>query len=590
MTMTLGNRLMAGLQRLGRSLMLPIAVLPIAGLLLRLGQPDLLDIAFIAGAGEAIFANLALIFAIGLAVGFADDGNGAAGLAGVIGYLVLDAVLTALNPEIDMGVLAGIIIGSVAGLLYNRYKAIRLPDYLAFFGGRRFVPIATGLAAVALGVVFGLAWPPVQHGIDALGRWLIDAGELGLFVYGTLNRLLIVTGLHHVLNSLVWFVFGSFEAASGTLASGDLNRFFAGDPTAGSFMAGFFPVMMFGLPAAALAMYHAAPRGRRAQVGGLLLSLALTAFLTGVTEPIEFTFMFLAPLLYGLHALLTGISMALMHWLDVKLGFTFSAGAFDFALSYGLSTNGWLMLPVGLAYFALYYTVFRWAIARFDLPTPGREPETVAPRSGNEPCGERGPAFVAALGGAANLVSVGACTTRLRLVLNDPARLDEAALKALGSRGLLRLQGGGVQVILGPIADGVADEIRQALSQGDRGPIAASSHDPVADEIRGALAAQGTTPQGAPATPQGRAAVPAEAIDAAARGDWLHALGGEANVSEAAAVATTRLRLALRDATVLDEAALTRLGAHGVQRLEHGVVHVLLGRHAATVARGLQNG
>lgn len=590
MIMTLGNRLMAGLQRLGRSLMLPIAVLPIAGLLLRLGQPDLLDIAFIAGAGEAIFANLALIFAIGLAVGFADDGNGAAGLAGVIGYLVLDAVLTALNPEIDMGVLAGIIIGSVAGLLYNRYKAIRLPDYLAFFGGRRFVPIATGLAAVALGVVFGLAWPPVQHGIDALGRWLIDAGELGLFVYGALNRLLIVTGLHHVLNSLVWFVFGSFEAASGTLASGDLNRFFAGDPTAGSFMTGFFPVMMFGLPAAALAMYHAAPRGRRAQVGGLLLSLALTAFLTGVTEPIEFTFMFLAPLLYGLHALLTGISMALMHWLDVKLGFTFSAGAFDFALSYGLSTNGWLMLPVGLAYFALYYTVFRWTIVRFDLPTPGREPETVAPRSGNEPSGERGPAFVAALGGAANLASVGACTTRLRLVLNDPARLDEAALKALGSRGLLRLQGGGVQVILGPIADGVADEIRQALSQGDRGPIAASSHDPVADEIRGTMAAQGTMPQGAPTAPQGRAAEPAEAIDAAARGDWLHALGGEANIREAAAVATTRLRLALRDATVLDEAALTRLGAHGVQRLEHGVVHVLLGRHADTVARGLQNG
>ncbi|MCH4562635.1 N-acetylglucosamine-specific PTS transporter subunit IIBC [Halomonas sp. EGI 63088] len=576
MTMTLGNRLMAGLQRLGRSLMLPIAVLPIAGLLLRLGQPDLLDIAFIAGAGEAIFANLALIFAIGLAVGFADDANGAAGLAGVIGYLVLDAVLTALNPEIDMGVLAGIIIGSVAGLLYNRYKAIRLPDYLAFFGGRRFVPIATGLAAVALGVVFGLAWPPVQHGIDSLGRWLIDAGELGLFVYGTLNRLLIVTGLHHVLNSLVWFVFGSFEAASGTLASGDLNRFFAGDPTAGSFMAGFFPVMMFGLPAAALAMYHAAPKGRRAQVGGLLLSLALTAFLTGVTEPIEFTFMFLAPLLYGLHALLTGASMALMHWLDVKLGFTFSAGAFDFALSYGLSTNGWLMLPVGLAYFALYYTVFRWAIARFDLPTPGREPETESPSSGvTTATGERGPAFVAALGGAANLASVGACTTRLRLVLEDPARIDEAALKALGSRGLLRLQGGGVQVILGPIADGVADEIRQALSQGDRGPIAA----------------QGTTPgEGEAVEQQGRAEEPAEAVDAAACGDWLHALGGEANVREVAAVAATRLRLALRDAAALDEAALARLGAQGVQRLEGDVVHVLLGRHAAAVARGLQNG
>ncbi|WP_355661512.1 N-acetylglucosamine-specific PTS transporter subunit IIBC [Halomonas salifodinae] len=563
-TLTLGSRLMGGLQRLGRSLMLPIAVLPIAGLLLRLGQPDLLDIAFIASAGEAIFANLALIFAIGLAVGFADDNNGAAGLAGVIGYLVLDAVLTALNPEINMGVLAGIIIGCVAGLLYNRYKAIALPEYLAFFGGRRFVPIATGLAAVALGVAFGVIWPPIQHGIDALGQWLIDAGELGLFVYGVLNRLLIVTGLHHVLNSLVWFVFGSFEAASGVVASGDLNRFFAGDPAAGRFMAGFFPVMMFGLPAAALAMYHAAPKGRRAQVGGLLLSLALTAFLTGVTEPIEFTFMFLAPLLYGLHAVLTGVSMALLHWLDVKLGFTFSAGAFDFALSYGLSTNGWLMLPVGLAYFALYYTVFRWAIVRFDLPTPGREPETAAPAA-TQASGERGPAFVAALGGAGNLTSVGACTTRLRLVLENPEAIDEAALKALGSRGILRLQGGGLQVILGPIADGVADEIRAAM------------------------AAQGTAPAVA-ATPEDGEAPQSHdipAIDPQARQAWHRALGGEANLRSATAVAATRLRLELADTQALDEAALADLGAQAVQRLEQGVIHVLLGERATAVARGL---
>ncbi|GGX91615.1 N-acetyl-D-glucosamine phosphotransferase system transporter [Litchfieldella qijiaojingensis] len=563
MTTAIGSRIMAGLQKLGRSLMLPIAVLPVAGLLLRLGQPDLLDIAFIASAGDAIFANLGLIFAIGLAVGFADDSNGAAGLAGVIGYLVLDAVLTTLNPEIDMGVLAGIIIGSVAGLLYNRYKGIQLPEYLAFFGGRRFVPIATGLAAVLLGMAFGVLWPSVQHGIDALGQWLIDAGELGLFVYGVLNRLLIVTGLHHVLNSLVWFVFGSFEAASGAVANGDLNRFFAGDPSAGSFMAGFFPVMMFGLPAAALAMYHAAPRDRRAQVGGLLLSLALTAFLTGVTEPIEFTFMFLAPLLYGLHAILTGISMALMHWLDVKLGFTFSAGAFDYALSYGLSTNGWLMIPVGLAYFALYYSVFRWAIARFDLPTPGREPETAGAQAAPEAAGERGPAFVGALGGAANLASVGACTTRLRLVLEDVSAIDEAALKRLGARGVLRLQGGGLQVILGPIADSVADEIRAALKT---------------------WGATLSTPKAANERQTGDV----EPIDTVARGDWQRALGGEANVREAAVVAMTRLRLRLADSTGLDEDALKRLGAHGVQRLEEGVVHVLLGERAAAVASGLR--
>ncbi|UYG05173.1 N-acetylglucosamine-specific PTS transporter subunit IIBC [Halomonas sp. LR3S48] len=565
-TTDLGSWTMAGLQKLGRSLMLPIAVLPIAGLLLRLGQPDLLDIAFVASAGEAIFANLALIFAIGLAIGFADDSNGAAGLAGVVGYLVLDAVLMSLNPDIDMGVLSGIIIGSVAGLLYNRYKAIRLPEYLAFFGGRRFVPIATGLVAVLLGVVFGLIWPPVQQGIDTLGQWLIDAGELGLFVYGTLNRLLIVTGLHHVLNSLVWFVFGSFEAASGTLASGDLNRFFAGDPTAGSFMTGFFPVMMFGLPAAALAMYHAAPKGRRAQVGGLLLSLALTAFLTGVTEPIEFTFMFLAPLLYLLHALLTGISMALMHWLDVKLGFTFSAGAFDFALSYGLSNNGWMLLPVGLAYFAIYYGVFRWAIARFGLVTPGREPETATPSaSGPSAAGERGPAFVTALGGAGNLSSVGACTTRLRLVLDDPEAIDEEALKRLGARGVMRLRGGGVQVILGPIADGVADEIRAAAARSG-GEVSEAGMTEASSE---------------PAEPTG-ARLSAEQ---AAR--WLAALGGEANLLGFEAQARTRLRVELADGNRLDEALLERLGCRGTQALDDNVWHLVVGTQAAAVANAL---
>ncbi|UYG06471.1 N-acetylglucosamine-specific PTS transporter subunit IIBC [Halomonas sp. M4R1S46] len=562
MSTTLGSRLMAGLQHLGRSLMLPIAVLPVAGLLLRLGQPDLLDVPFIAEAGNAIFANLALIFAIGVAVGFADDNNGAAGLAGVIGYLVLEAVLASLNPEIDMGVLAGIIIGSVAGLLYNRYKAIALPDYLAFFGGRRFVPIATGLAAVMLGVVFGLAWPPVQQGIDALGQWLIDAGELGLFVYGALNRLLIVTGLHHVLNSLVWFVFGSFEGASG-----DLNRFFAGDPTAGSFMTGFFPVMMFGLPAAALAMYHAAPRGRRASVGGLLLSLALTAFLTGVTEPIEFTFMFLAPLLYLLHALLTGVSMALMHWLDVKLGFTFSAGAFDYALSYGLSTHGWRMIPVGLAYAVVYYGLFRWAITRFDLPTPGREPASEAAEATPQPSGERGPAFVAALGGAANLASVGACTTRLRLVLEDATVIDEPALKALGARGILRLSGGGLQVILGPIADGVADEIRAAVT------------------AEGVTEPSDASPGDAAETAVGAEPVPVP--DAERVGRWLEALGGADNLRRLEALAHSRLRVELADEARLDGAALAALGCQGIQELGRGVHHLVVGPQAGALAAGL---
>ncbi|WP_289105266.1 N-acetylglucosamine-specific PTS transporter subunit IIBC [uncultured Halomonas sp.] len=562
MTTSFGSRLMAALQLLGRSLMLPIAVLPVAGLLLRLGQPDLLDIAFVASAGQAIFANLALIFAIGLAVGFADDSNGAAGLAGGIGYLVLDAVLQSLNPEIDMGVLAGIIMGTVAGLLYNRFKAIKLPDYLAFFGGRRFVPIATGLAGVVLGIAFGWGWPPIQHAIDTLGHWLIDAGAFGKFVYGALNRLLIVTGLHHVLNSFVWFVFGSFGDATG-----DLNRFFAGDPAAGGFMAGFFPVMMFGLPAAALAMYHTADKGRRAQVGGLLMSLALTAFLTGVTEPIEFTFMFLAPLLYAFHALMTGLSMAIMQWLDVKLGFTFSAGAFDYALSYGLSTNGWLMLPVGLAIGSVYYVLFRWAIVRFDLPTPGREPMDEGVKVQAEDLGERGPAFVTALGGAANLEAVGACTTRLRLVLKEPEQIDEPALKALGSRGIMRLGGGGIQVILGPIADSVSDEIRAAMAAEGQTPPVGADPAPIATGVPKVVSAKSLND---------------EQIDA-----WTKALGGSDNVRALEARAATRLRLEVGSDGALDEQALAQLGCHGVMRVADGVWHLVVGKDAEALAGGL---
>ncbi|OHV12865.1 N-acetylglucosamine-specific PTS transporter subunit IIBC [Kushneria phosphatilytica] len=566
--MSLSQRLnpMGALQLLGRSLMLPIAVLPIAGLLLRLGQPDLLDISFIAEAGKAIFDNLALIFAIGVAVGVADDNNGAAGLAGMVGYLVMTAVLGAIDPDINMGVLAGIISGCIAGLWYNRCKNIRLPDYLAFFAGRRFIPIVTGLTALGLGWIFGWIWPPIQHGIDQLGQWMIGSGSIGLFVYGLLNRLLIVTGLHHVLNSLVWFVFGHYEGATG-----DLNRFFAGDPDAGRFMAGFFPVMMFGLPAAALAMYHAARRDQRARVGGMLLSLALTAFLTGITEPIEFTFMFLAPVLYAIHAVLTGLSMVIMGLLNVKLGFTFSAGAFDYALSYGLSTNGWMLIPVGALYALLYYMIFRWAIIRFDLKTPGREEEAAAQSiAGSEAsAGERGPAFVTALGGASNLASVGACTTRLRLVLHDSNRIDEPTLKQLGSRGIMRLGEGHLQVVLGPIADGVADEMRQALAR--------AGHEPDAPAVQ------------QPGDPGEQAGQQADLppLDDETRERWMTALGGQQNLRSVVAVALTRLRLEVTDDQHLDHDALATLGVRGEQVLGSGRLHLIVGDQAARLAAGL---
>src|SRR5690606_5082808 len=256
-----------------------------------------------------------------------------------------------------LGVPIGILCGILSGVLFNRYADIRLPEFLAFFGGRRFVPIVSGAAGLALGFLFGEFWQETESAMDHASRAIVGAGEVGLFLYGALNRLLIVTGLHHLLNNVAWFVIGDFEGTTG-----DLRRFFAGDPTAGGFMAGFFPVMMFGMPAACLAMYRAALPVRRKEVAGLYFSMALTSALTGITEPIEFTFIFLAPLLYLVHAVLTGLSMVVMDLLEVKLGFGFSAGLIDYVLNYGIATNPLLLLPVGLAYFAIYYFTFSFVI------------------------------------------------------------------------------------------------------------------------------------------------------------------------------------------------------------------------------------
>lgn len=556
--------ILEALQPLGRALMLPIAVLPVAGLLLRLGQPDLLDIAFLSAAGDALFSHLGLLFAIGVATGYARDGNGAACLAGIVCFLVATEaakVLLIVPGDVTQGMDAatteiataawkakaiarldvpiGILSGLVGGIFYNRFSGIKLPEYLAFFGGRRFVPIVSGVAGLVLAVIVGTSFQALSIGIDTMGHGIANAGGVGLFLFGLFNRLLLVTGLHHILNNVFWFVLGDFEGANG-----DLRRFFAGDPTAGSFMAGFFPVMMFGLPAACLAMYRTALPERRKAVGGMLFSLALTSMLTGVTEPIEFSFMFLAPVLYAVHAVLTGLSMALMDVLGVKLGFGFSAGFFDYALNYGKSTQPLMLIPVGLVYFALYYGIFSFVIRRFDLKTPGREPEVpgataIAPVAASG----RGAAFAQALGGAANLREVGACTTRLRLIVADQAKVDEPTLKALGARGVIRPSDKAVQVVLGPIADVVAVEIRDALAM----PIALAP-------TEGAVA---------------------EAGDARLAPALVAALGGAANVC-AVSVHGNRIRVELAENGGAEQAALAALGVRAVALPAEGVAHLVV--------------
>lgn len=468
-----------GLVQLGKALMLPIAVLPVAGLLLRLGQPDLLNIACLASAGNAVFSNLPIIFALGVATSFAREHHGAAALAAFVGYVIQTAAFKALDPAGDMGVLGGIIAGVLAGALYNRYHDIKLPPYLAFFGGRRFVPIITGAACLLVAVLAYFIWPFAGRLIGAFGNWTISSGNIGLFCYGVANRLLIPLGLHHILNNLVWFQFGDFATLQNgvqTVVHGDLTRFFAADPTAGAFMAGFFPIMMFGLPAACLAMLTTAKTTAKKATAGLLLSIALTSFLTGITEPIEFSFMFLAFPLYILHAVLTGLSMVVMNVLQVKLGFTFSAGLFDYLLSYGLGHNGLYLLPVGLAYGALYYALFVWVIKKWNLPTPGRE-ESAAPLPaaalGTAPQAQtaapqplsRAAKYIAALGGKANIKTLDSCATRLRLEVFNSDLVDTAALKQLGARGVVKAAGGMVQVVIGPDVELISAEILHHLQQ-----------------------------------------------------------------------------------------------------------------------------
>ncbi|AMO57606.1 PTS N-acetyl-D-glucosamine transporter [Endozoicomonas montiporae] len=453
------------LQRLGKALMLPIATLPIAALLLRIGQPDLLDIAFMAEAGNAIFSHLPLLFAMGIAAGLSEDDAGSAVLAGAVGYFVLTAAAKTINTNIDMSFFGGIIAGVIAGHSYNRFHTVQLPQYLAFFGGKRLVPIMTGLIALVMSVVAGFVWPAIQSGIDAFATGVADSGSLGEFIYGVLNRALIPVGLHHVVNSVFWFGLGEYTDAAGHIVHGDLPRFFAGDPTAGVFMAGFYPVMMFGLPAAALAMYLAAPRKNRAKVGGLLFSVGLTAFLTGVTEPLEFLFVFQAPGLYVVHAVLTGLLLVVTNWFGVLHGFGFSAGAFDMVLNWGLATKPVTLVIIGLAFAVIYFCTFYFAIRVFNLKTPGRDEEDVEQGADRE-ISESGRArqFIELLGGKDNFDSVSACITRLRLTLVDRDKIDEPGLKAMGAKGVVKLGANNLQVILGPQAEIIAGEIRQELA------------------------------------------------------------------------------------------------------------------------------
>jgi glucose PTS system EIICB or EIICBA component len=578
-------------QKVGKSLMLPVAVLPVAGLLLGLGATDFhgyvpaIVLALMKNAGDVIFGNLPLIFAIGVALGFTEN-DGVSGIAATIGYLVMTATLGVIAkaegivpdtimgiPSIQTGVFGGILAGGLAAWMFNRYYRITLPPYLGFFGGKRFVPIVTAIGAIVLGGILSVVWPPIGGVIKAFSQWAaVSDPRTAATLYGFVERLLIPFGLHHIWNVPFFFEAGSFlDPTTGKVVHGDIGRFFAGDPTAG-ILSGAFLFKMFGLPAAAIAIWHCAKPEKKVAVGGIMVSAALTSFLTGITEPIEFAFLFVAPILYFIHACLAASAQFVANTLNMHMGFTFSQGAIDF-LMFNLignkATHAWYVFILGPIYAVIYYSVFRFVITRFNLKTPGREDDTVeAATVSTAGTGGRSRELVLAFGGRSNIQSLDACITRLRVSVKNPALVDDGKLKALGAAGVLRV-GNGVQAIFGTSSENMKTDLQEYLkTAGSEADLAPG----------GTQVAEAAAPIAAPA-----AAAPGSTQKA--RADKIRAaLGGTANIKKLEALAATRLRVLLSDASRLDAAALKEAGVPATQSLSNGELDLIVGLEAEHLA------
>ncbi|WP_338505277.1 PTS glucose transporter subunit IIBC [Erwinia aphidicola] len=460
----------ANLQKVGKSLMLPVSVLPIAGILLGVGSANFSWLPLVvshvmAEAGGSVFANMPLIFAIGVALGFTNN-DGVSALAAVVAYGIMVKTMAVVAPLVlhlpaeeiaakhlaDTGVLGGIIAGSIAAYMFNRFYRIKLPEYLGFFAGKRFVPIISGFTAIFLGVILSFIWPPVGTAIQTFSQWAAYQNPVVAFgIYGVVERSLVPFGLHHIWNVPFQMQIGEYTNAAGQVFHGDIPRYMAGDPTAGMLSGGFL-FKMYGLPAAAIAIWHSAKPENRAKVGGIMISAALTSFLTGITEPIEFSFMFVAPILYAIHAILAGLAFPIAILLGMRDGTSFSHGLIDFIVLSGNSSRIWLFPIVGV----VYYTVFRVLIVKLNLKTPGRE-DTASEQSTSS-ASEMAGNLVAAFGGKENITNLDACITRLRVSVADVAKVDQAGLKKLGAAGVV-VAGSGVQAIFGTKSDNLKTEM-----------------------------------------------------------------------------------------------------------------------------------
>lgn len=458
---------MGNLQQLGRALMLPMIALPAAAIMLRLGTFPWASIGaeqfglILTMCGEAVFVYLPYIFAVGVAMGLTQN-EGSAGMAALIGYFLFTQILAYYDATIELGIIGGVAVGLLAAVSHRRFKNIKFPEPVQLFGGPRFVPLFTSLTTIVAAYIIIPFSASIVATAEKVGMMMLNLGGFGVFAYGVLHRLLVPTGLHHILNNVVLFQVGSYEMADGTIIYGDLPRFFMGDPEAGIYMAGLYPIMMFALPAIAFAIIHEAREDLKNKVKAIFYTAALSSFLTGITEPIEFAFLFVAPVLFIVHAVLSGLIMWLVYILNIQHGFSFSAGALDFLINEHLAHRELLLIPIGIVCGIVYYFLFRWAIRRFQIPTPGREDGSPLDAwSGEIPY--RAPLIIQALGGRDNLLEIESCITRLRLTLANDRHIDDSALRQLGAAGIIRLGGGNVQVVFGTFSELIRAEMMRNL-------------------------------------------------------------------------------------------------------------------------------
>ncbi|MDP0589738.1 MAG: PTS glucose transporter subunit IIBC [Candidatus Endonucleobacter bathymodioli] len=574
--MTIAHQVFSTLQKIGKSLMLPVAVLPAAGILLGIGSagftllPDIVNITM-AQAGGAIFGSLPLIFAIGVALGFTEN-DGVAALAAMVGYAVLIATMgvfaTALGLEtthvmginsIDTGVMGGIIIGGVASWLFNRYYRIKLPSYLGFFSGKRFVPIVTAFSAIGVAGILSLTWPPIGNAIQLFSNWAASENPAAAFtIYGIVERALIPFGLHHIWNVPFFFEVGQYiDPATGKEFTGEIARYVAGDPSAGN-MAGGYLFKMFGLPAAAIAIWHSAKPENRVRIGGIMISAALTSFLTGITEPIEFSFMFVAPVLYGIHALLAGSAYLTCIALGIKHGMTFSHGLIDFLLLYGNSTRGWGIIVLGLAFAAIYYTLFRVTIAWLNLKTPGREDisEPIIDTDSSELNAE----LVFSFGGPDNIITLDACITRLRITVKNTSLVNDVRLKQLGATGVVRV-GNAVQAIFGTRSDNLKTDMEHYMKHKLQ-HLSESSDTEIKEKLSYATQIR-------------------HKIHDYKVLDVISALGGVDNILSAKTYALTRIRIELANTMKPDRNKLQQAGINDIMLCDNNIIHLIVGEQVA---------